>query len=167
MLYRIGYHSIEDNDLKWFQYRVLHRILGVREFLFRIKISDTDICRLCGEHSETIVHLFSECTKSQVLWQNVLSWIRSSINVNITLNRNMKLLGYTEQDPNFWPMNFILIITRKYIFTKATDFGHLNIYYLQKLIHKKYTDQETLSKLNDKPSFQENWVVWKQIFDNI
>ena len=63
----------------------------------------------------------------------------------------MKILGYTEQDPNFWPMNFILIITRKDIFTKATDFGHLDIYYLQKLIHKKYTDQETLSKLNDKP----------------
>ena len=164
--YRICFHSIEDNSLKWLQYRILHRILGVRDLLFRIKVSDINMCRLCKEHSETIVHLFSECTKSHSLWQNVISWIKSSINLNINLTKNMKILGYTEQGPNFWPLNFILTITRQYIFTKAKDLGQLNIYHLQKLIHKRYTEQETLSTLNGKTNpFQEKWVVWKKIFD--
>ena len=35
--YRICFHSIEDNSLKWLQYRILHRILGVRDLLFQNK----------------------------------------------------------------------------------------------------------------------------------
>ena len=84
-----------------------------------MKISDTDNCRLCGEHSETITHLLSEYTKSISLWENLLFWIQSSINIRIDLNKTYKILGFIEQDQNFWPLNFILIITRFYIFTSA------------------------------------------------
>ena len=166
--YRVCFHCIEDNNLKWFQYRVLHRILGVRQILFKVKISDSDTCRLCGEYSETIMHLFSDCTKSTALWQNIASWINSSIKVNINLTKIEKILGYTELDLNFWPLNFVLIMTRHYIFTRAKDCRQLNIYHLQKSIHKKYIDQEILSRLNNtSSSFQECWLIWKHLFDNI
>ena len=42
------------------QYRVLHRILGVQQLLYKIKLSNTENCQLCNEHSETILHLFSD-----------------------------------------------------------------------------------------------------------
>ena len=48
-----------------------------------MKKSDTDNCKLYGEHSETITHLLSKCTKSISLWENLLSWIQSSINIRI------------------------------------------------------------------------------------
>ena len=52
-------------------------------FLYKMKKSDTDNCKLYGEHSETITHLLSKCTKSISLWENLLSWIQSSINIRI------------------------------------------------------------------------------------
>ena len=57
-LYKSCFYSVLDNDYVWFQYRILHRILGVQDFLFKIKISKTDKCRLCGEQKETIKHIF-------------------------------------------------------------------------------------------------------------
>ena len=84
-----------------YQYRILHRILGVCDLLSKMKISDTDNCRLCGEHSETITHLLSECTKSITLWENLLFWIQSSINIRIDLNKINRILGFMEQDQTF------------------------------------------------------------------
>ena len=127
-MYKICFYLIEDNEYIWFQYRILHRILGVCDLLSKMKIPDTDNCRLCGDHSETITHLLSECTKSISLWENVLSWIQSSINIRIDLNKVNKI--FTEQDQTFWPLNFI----RFYIFTSAKKSGQLNIYYLQNLV---------------------------------
>ena len=69
-LYKSCFYSILDNHYAWFQYRILHRILGVQDLLFKIKISDTNKCRLCGEQKETIIHLFTECRKSVVLWES-------------------------------------------------------------------------------------------------
>ena len=51
----------------WFQYCVLHRILGVKELLVKMKISECNRCRLCDQSAESIIHLFSECTISNTL----------------------------------------------------------------------------------------------------
>ena len=61
-----------------------------------------DNCRLC-EHPEIIAHLLFECTKSISLWENPLSWIQSSVNIQIDLNKINKILGFIQQDQNVWP----------------------------------------------------------------
>ena len=102
-MYKICFYSIEDNEYTciWFQYCNLYRILGVHYLLSKIKISDTDNCRMCGEHSETITHLLSECTKSISLWENLLSWNQSSINIiRIDMYKINKILGFIEQNQN-------------------------------------------------------------------
>ena len=131
-VYKICFYSIEDNEYIWFQYRILHRILGVRNLLSKMNISDTDNCRLCGEHSETITHVLSEYTKSISLWENLLFWIQSSINIRIDLNKINKILGFIEQDQNFWPLNLDSIFS-----AVQKKSGQLNIYLLLNLIKKK------------------------------
>ena len=167
-LYKSCFYSILDNHYAWFQYRILHRILGVQDLLFKIKISDTNKCRLCGEQKETIIHLFTECRKSVVLWENLLSWIHSNVTIRIELNKADKILGYVQPDSNFWSLNLILTVTRYYIFTCAKATRQLNIYHLQSVIKQKYLEQETLSKLSNRNDFfEKNWSVWKNIFINI
>ena len=36
-MYKICFYSIEDNEYIWFQYRILHRILGVCDLLSEMK----------------------------------------------------------------------------------------------------------------------------------
>ena len=167
-IYKICFHTLRDNTFIWFQYRVLHRILGVQQLLYKIKLSNTENCRLCNEHSETILHLFSDCQESNNLWKNVTSWINTSLNMQLHLDMNMKILGNIEPGPNFWPLNFILLVTRHYIFTRAKKFGKLNIYHLQSILKKIYSEQEALSKLeNNNKFFEKIWSCWKNLYKNI
>ena len=56
------------------------------------------------------------------------------MNMRIHLYEINKILGFIEQDQNFWPLNFILREKRFYIFTSAKKSSQQNIYYLQNLI---------------------------------
>ena len=59
--------SIIDNDFDWFQYKILFNILNTNEYLYKIKMSNSNLCRLCGEYLETILHLFTQCKEVQDL----------------------------------------------------------------------------------------------------
>ena len=41
----------------------------------------------CGEQTESLIHLFSECEKVCDLWYNIKAWIRSKIKVNLILTK--------------------------------------------------------------------------------
>ena len=70
------------------------------------------------------------------LWVNIQEWINNKLGINLILTNLMKLHGYLINDQKFWPLNLILMITRKYIFWCAKNNYKLNIFFLQKEIKK-------------------------------
>ena len=58
VIYKNCFYTIDNNNYTWFQYRILQRIIGVQNWLFKTKISDNADCRLCNQNTETIAHLF-------------------------------------------------------------------------------------------------------------
>ena len=42
--FRICFKTIHDPYYKWFQYRILHRILGTQKSLYKMQISDSSNC---------------------------------------------------------------------------------------------------------------------------
>ena len=61
-------------------------------------------------------HLFTQCNPVQELWSNIVKWIQEKVTQNYVICEINKLFGYLLQDQNFWPMNFILKLTRQYMF---------------------------------------------------
>ena len=57
------FQTIDDNYFKYFQYRIISRILGTNQSLYKFKISDTPLCRLCNQYPETLIHLFVTCNE--------------------------------------------------------------------------------------------------------
>ena len=57
----VCFKTIQDNYLIWFQYKILNRILGIESLKFKMGISQNNVCRLCNENEETLVHLFTLC----------------------------------------------------------------------------------------------------------
>ena len=60
-----------------------------------------------------------------------------------------KILGCASIEHSFWPINFVLLITRFCILKCAKDNKTLSLSQLQKLIKSKYTEQEMLSYVNN------------------
>ena len=167
-IYKICCKSIKDNKFIWFQYKILNNILDTQYYLYKIKILDDNTCRLCNQHPETILHLFAECTKSSELWRNVKHWVFTRLGLNLDFDSGVKIFGYNDNNENFWPLNFMLIVTRYYIYWCAKKGFQLNIFHLQREIKKRFNEQKISSFMNNSNQlFEKRWSVWQNLFIDI
>ena len=89
--------------------------MNTNEYLLKIKIRQNNLCNFCKVEVESISHLFCQCVKVLELWKNIEAWIYNKVGVQHKLNDTMKILGYVFMDQSFWPLSFVLLITRNYI----------------------------------------------------
>ena len=78
----IPFKCTSNIKLRWFQFRLTHRILGVNSFLAKIGVKGSNLCTFCKETEETISHLFCECPTTLKLWDKVIKWIKEKVNQN-------------------------------------------------------------------------------------
>ena len=50
------YISTTENQLRWFQLRLLHRMIATKRYLFLRKRADSQTCTLCLQGTQTIAH---------------------------------------------------------------------------------------------------------------
>ena len=168
LIYKLCFKTIHDNELIWFQYRILYKILGTRDYLKKTKLTMEDECNFCRQGAQTIEHLFAECPTVTPLWENLKDWISKRAGVNLMFDKITKILGYLQLNQQFWPFNFVLMISRKYIFLCSRRNHPLNIYLLQKEIKRKFLEQETLFKINGRANiFDKRWIIWRNLFFDI
>ena len=79
---------------KYFQFELLHNRTITNEKLFKMKISDTEICEICHRERDTIKHAFLECNKSAELWSQVENWTKAKISTSIKFTDIDKIFGY-------------------------------------------------------------------------
>ena len=68
---RLCIKTIDSNQFKRFQYRILNRILGTREYLVKLMISDSATFFFCEVQTETIIHFFTSCKNVQQFWHDI------------------------------------------------------------------------------------------------
>ena len=68
---RLIYSSTNDTKLRSLQYKIIHRRYPTKDFLFKIKITDDDLCSFCNNEKETLEHVFYKC-KTTRKFQNDL-----------------------------------------------------------------------------------------------
>ena len=167
-IYKICFNCIQDNEYSWFQYRILFKILGTKEYLKKVKLAENDECGLCKTSIESIDHLFTKCDRANALWENVKQWIQNKLAINVTITDSMKILGYLTYDNNFWPINLILLVTRKYLYLCSRNNFKINIYYLQKEAKKIFLEQKCLNQIKyQNNEFIKKWAVWQSLFTGI
>ena len=168
IIFRVCFKSILDNSVAWFQYKILFNILPTRDYLHKIKLSDHNTCAFCHSFPETILHLFCECGVVQELWHNVSQWIARKIGFQIELTNDEKILGYYKTDQNFWPLNFVILITKKYIYWCSCKEMNLDIYFLQKEFSRVFIEQKTLFRINlNQNNFDRKWEQWNGLVQTL
>ena len=75
-IYARMYASTTDFVLRWFQYRILHRILPTNSRLFIYGIKDTERCDRCPERKETLQHMFVQCPGVVQFWRQFRNKMR-------------------------------------------------------------------------------------------
>ncbi|KAH3709354.1 hypothetical protein DPMN_068816 [Dreissena polymorpha] len=79
------YKATIESTLRNFQYKYIHRIIATNKYLFKCKLSNSNLCDFCSENIETIEHLFWECKHIQPIWNQLISFLeQQQLNVKLS-----------------------------------------------------------------------------------
>ena len=70
LIFNICDKTVNNNYLIWFQMKLLYRILNTKSYLYKLKISDNELCNHCNR-KESILHMFVECNRVQDFWREI------------------------------------------------------------------------------------------------
>ena len=162
-LFTICFKTSEDTAMQWLQYRLLHKILPVNSYLKQVKIKDNDNCFCCGE-PEDIPHLFVLCPRINNLWTNLSMYIDSRIRIQTVFHLKNILFGEVPLYNNI-PCNFVILVTKQYIFrcTRQQAIPEINGLICQ--LKFTFKVEQCIANRNQKSeSFDKIWDSWKPVF---
>ena len=145
-----------DTRLRWFQFRLVHRILGVNSFLAKIGRRDDNLCTFCHAESETLVHLFCTCEITLTFWTQLSEWMKKVLNINVYLDNEVFLFGILNK--NWSALNLILLLCRFHIYKMKMKDSKPSIVLLKNDIKQYYALEKFIFITNgDTVKFNLKW----------
>ena len=119
--------STKNIELRWFQFRIWHRILPTRKMLKIFKIIDDDRCVFCHQSVETALHLIIICPKVKAFWDQIwIAFKRGNITYRATRLTKIKMLFGVNTGENY-DLNLFLLLAKWFIWKQSKADGVLSI----------------------------------------
>ena len=129
--------------LRSFQYKVLNSILYTNELLCKVGYISDPNCSFCHQTTETISHIFLDCSFSSSFWNETCEKILNKLNSCVCLSLEYRdiILGFLTGEMDL--LNYIIILGKTYLWTcrcKETkpSFNHFERILLDKYQTEKY-----------------------------
>ena len=165
-IYNICHNTVKDNDIIWLQYRILNRILGTNKLRFAMSQINSNKCRLCQIHEESLFHMFYDCDITKQFHNNLRKWIENKTKFKIPVDALTYILGYLTQNQYFVPVNTVLLLAKKYLFTCAYLKDQPNIHAFLAQFESVFKEQELLARINNRlEDFNNNLGRWRALFE--
>jgi hypothetical protein len=119
-IYRLAFNVSRETKLQSFQFRINHRILPCKKWLFDIKIKESNICNYC-DNIDDIEHFILKCEKCDQFWTSFLSWWTRITGVQFTKNLGNDLcilFGFDPVDDVIFVLNFCVLHAKYYIYIR-------------------------------------------------
>ena len=142
-VYSSGRKTTIDTYGRMFHYKCSQNILFLNKALFRMRISNTTLCSYCKSADETILHLFSECSKIKTLWNELIN-AYPHIPLPQLSPRSAFLGPYQVKD---MLVNQLHLIFRIVIY-RQREAGFCNLLYIKAKIKSISTLEENITYLN-------------------
>ena len=97
----------EHSRLRVFPYKFLNNVLYLDTLLFRFEKIDSLLCSSCKMIDETPLHLFYNCTKTKLLWDQ-LSFL--------PLMSQSAILGHINLSDDYLLINHLILIYKFHIY---------------------------------------------------
>ncbi len=114
LVHRYNFSMSSDTKLRWFQFRLVHRILATNKFLHKIGIKNNPMCSFCKIEEETIVHLFYECDIVHDFLLSFERWIYNETSIFLNFTKTDCLFGKMNNKARV--ENLLLLIFKFYVY---------------------------------------------------
>lgn len=143
--------SIESR-LRSFYFKVFHRAIAFRDFLFKIKRIETPECSFCGKEAETPIHIFCECEVVIPLWTEIENIFRLKSGQDFQLNNFNKIFGICKNNL----FTYIILCTKFFIYRCKFQDKKPHVNGLKSFIGTQKDIEHNIAKKRDKLSLHLN-----------
>ena len=147
-----------DTTLRWFQYRLLHRILPTNTLLLKMRISDSSICNFCNVDEESLLHLFFTCRITNTFWRELFAWLNMHCQLSLNLDKEIIIFGKNLHEKYSNSINLTLILAKQFIFSMKMQKRKPELtVFINKLKHYYDVEKYIYAKTNRMDLFKNRW----------
>jgi len=159
--------TTNDPKLRWIQSRILHHILTTNRSVSKYTHNQTDLCSFCNLKSETILHIFWECTKTKIFWNNLETTFnnRCSHSVNFRFTKSLILFGHCEIIRTDKICDFIILMAKFFIYRCKVQNINLNSRLFLIELYNRYKAEFIISK--NRNQLRNGWAPYQNMFKAI
>ena len=169
-IFKMSFTATRETKLQTFQYKLIHRVIPCNDWLYTIRIKDSNKCIYCSTDTiDNLSHFFVYCKNVQQFWMNFICWWNrlSDVKIQPDLDNILKIIffGLHIQHDSISVLNHCLIIAKFYI-QRQRLFHDNNIDFHAFLVElkSKLAIEENICKKELKP---EKFEKYNFIFSNI
>ena len=162
-IYQVPFNIPIRSLLQWFQYRINHRLLSTKLYLYKIKIIDSPLCTSCDEAvDETIKHMLWSCPKTKYFLQQIKTLLHTK-NIHLNLIEELYIFNIGKE---YNITTLILFLEIKYyIFSSKRLNIPLSINAFKNKVNWAFKTYEHIaSKNNNLEFFEREWMPLTQAF---
>ena len=157
-----------DPQMKWFQARIIHRILPTNKYLHLCKLTHSPLCVFCDSHVETLNHLFWSCNFVQAFWKDLIKTIQQKCTHcdRLNLSQELILFGKTENVYTDKAIDSILLYAKYFVYKcKLQERRPLFDQCMLELKHRIKIERILAFRTGKLSSFKDKWKLYVDIFD--
>ena len=114
-VYKIIMCTTNDTGLIWFALRIIHRMIGTKVYLNKLKISDDKYCLICVHEPKSITHLFFHCPPLGArIWSSLYFCILQNTGKRIHFDKETVIFGQMSDKKI---INLIIKLVKECIFS--------------------------------------------------
>ena len=166
-LFRHIRKATTDTYLRWFQYRLIYRLIPTQRFLFLRKIVSSAKCTFCDDAEETIEHLFWDCSVTQKFWQDFMNWLNNNFDncVNLNLSKRLIILGCSPKVFTDPVVDLFLLVAKNHLFHSKIKMIKPNIELYVNTIKQRYSVEKQIAfSHNAQEAFFTKWNTYVHYF---
>ena len=166
-IFRICNKSTIDTKLRWFQYRLIYRILPTNRFLHVRRLKNNELCELCNIHVETIEHMLYECPSVLLFWQNLFQkFVQKLPHVTqLRPSKELILFGVKEGTVTDKPIDLFFLLAKFYVYGCRFTHSVPNADIFIKRFEYRYIIEKRYNENVKNPNFTAMWLPYLHLMN--
>jgi hypothetical protein len=159
--------TTQDTHLRWFQFRLIYRILPSQRLLFLMKIVNSATCTFCEVEEGTLEHLFWDCIKTQVFWSNWIDWLHTNFPhcSNLRLSKEFVIFGCESNLHTDRIIDLFILLAKYHIFQAKTNNSAPLIQVFLRTVKQRFAVEKYNAVMNINTfDFRREWTLYNHFF---
>ena len=159
-IFTLPFKTSRETKLQSFQYKIIHRVISCRKWLYNQKVIPSPYCTLCNNNCiDTILHLLIECSSLNSFWKHIESWWNRVSQTQVQLTKKHIIFGIYYDLNYFSTINYVVLLAKWYIYTNIYLKHKTELYgFLVLLKHRLEIEKQISYSNGKKDEFNKKWL---------